>query len=135
VVHYKPLGLKRTDRKRKTVAKLLGHPSSSGISSTGKLERRTVFNRTNHHLWSRTPDRIMYHTKLSPRNGIGSCHHPYASFKVDYTKGITIVQEDKLGFSMHVHHQVYHLPNFELGPFQHLGLPVQHTPSKTTKSV
>jgi hypothetical protein len=71
----------------------------------------------------------------TPRYGIGSRHHPYASVKVDYTKGIIKVQGIKLWFPMHAQQQVYRLPNSELGPFPHSGLLVQHTPSKTTKSM
>jgi hypothetical protein len=74
---------------------LVAHPSSLGISTTGELERSTGFSRTIRRHWGRIPDRILHRTSLPPRNGIDLRHHPYASFKVDYTntKGVTKFKE------------------------------------------
>jgi hypothetical protein len=91
--YYKPLRLNLANRKRETVYRLLAHPSSSGISTTGKLEHSTGFSRTIRRRWGRIPDQILHHIRLSPRNGIGPRQHPYASFKVDYTKGVTKFKE------------------------------------------
>jgi hypothetical protein len=87
--HYKPLGLNQTSRKWKVITRLLDHPSSSEISTTGKLERSTGFSCTIHHHWGWTPGRILHLPKLSLRSGIGPHHHPYASFKGVYTKGVS----------------------------------------------
>jgi hypothetical protein len=73
---------------------------------------------------------------LSPRNSIDPYHHLYASFKVDYIKGITNVQGIKLEFPMHKQQQKYiSTSNLGLGPSRLPGFPVYSHLPKTTKLV
>jgi hypothetical protein len=72
--------------------------------------------------------------QLSPRCGIGSRHHPYASFKWTILK-VYQNQGGKLEFPMHKHHhKLYHHPNSEIRPFCHPGLPVHtHLPKPPSR--
>jgi hypothetical protein len=92
-IHYgvhqcKPLGWILEIRAYAAVSSIPKESPSLLFTPTGILERSiTSLSRSIHLYCCRSQTRTLHTERLSPRNGIGSCHQQYASFKWLITKG------------------------------------------------
>jgi hypothetical protein len=110
--HYKPLGLNRANTKRKAIIRLRVHPSSSGISTTGKLERSTGLQSYQPSSLGSNTGSDSASTQTIPKEWDRSMTPCLCKlFKVDYTKGITKFKEISWGFLCTSNINIYHHPN------------------------
>ena len=122
---YKPTGLKGNKQKMEAVARFLRILHLDVLPPQANLcEARVILSSSIKVIVDLWVGSCIY--QIIPKDGIGSCHHPYASFKWTHY-GIRNSQRIRLEFPMRSINKVQHLPS-------HLtrAIPASRTPGQLT---